>query len=280
MKKGVVITIIVVGVLLIGVIIWLATSLSKSNSEKDELANQARSSKTTIAPGPCDPCADTTQLRIDAEEAAKVAADAAKDAKQKKQAHQNLLKKCQPNFQNGDTSYVVIINKGTSSGTSGKRNTNSNAGNQQKSSTVTPGRQVSSSYTGPEQPVVVQDYTQSAAGAMQFVWNTQADANGRPNADKYWPHLENAANPAQYVPEAVSNGQRGYNVSMTSVPAFSTSYGYNLGEKLAWNLCSILDNPKFGGSTNVILGGDFTGWQWLPATIENVGGKSYYVVRW
>lgn len=278
MKKGVIAIIVIAGALLIGVIIWLAVSLNKSKSEKDALADQARSAQQTVAPAPS-PCADTAQMRLDAEAADKAAADAAKDAKAKNQALKNAIRKCQPNFANGDTSYVIIINQQT--GTTGnKSNNRSTDGNQQKSSTTKPGQQVSSSYEGADKPAVVQNYKQSSAGAQQFVWNIQADANGRPNGDKYWPHLENAANPAQYVPEAVSNGQRGYNVSMPSVPPFSTSYGYNLEEKVGWNLCNILDNPKFGGCTNVILGGDFTGWQWLPATIENVGGKSYYVVRW
>lgn len=278
MSKSMIALISVVAIILIGSIVMLSVLLNKANSEKNELA---KAGSSNVSPAPCDdPCADTTQLRLDAEQAEKIAADAAKDAKFKRQALKNVLKKCGPNFQNGDTSYVVIINKGASSGTSGKRNANSNAGNQQSSSATTPGRQVSSSYTGPEQPVVVQNYKQSSAGAQQFLWNIQADANGRPHQDKNWPHLEDAANPNKFVPEAVSNGQRGYNVSMVSVPEFSTSYGYDLSKQVMWILCSILDNPKFGAATNVVASGDFLGWAWQPATIENVGGKSYYVVRW
>lgn len=266
MNKTVIGIIVVVAVFLIGAIVWLGISLSKSNSEKEALADQARSAQN-VNPAPANPCADTAQMRLDAEAADKAAKDAAKDAATKKQALKNAIRKCQPNFANGDTSYVIIINQQA-------------AGSRKSGTRTTGGQQVSSSYEGADKPVVVQNYKQSSAGAMQFVWNIQADANGRPNGDKFWPHLESASNPAQYVPEAVSNGQRGYNVSMPSVPPFSTSYGYNLDEKVGWNLCSILENPKFGGCTNVILGGDFTGWQWLPATIENVGGKSYYVVRW
>jgi len=59
MKKGTIAIIVIAGVILTGVIIWLAVSLSKSNSEKDALAEQARSAQT-VAPAPS-PCADTAQ---------------------------------------------------------------------------------------------------------------------------------------------------------------------------------------------------------------------------
>lgn len=284
MKKGTIAIIVIAGVLLIGAIIWLATSLSKANAAK-EAAEKAANEKEPVGQTivmPADPCADTAQLRIDAEAANKAAKEAAKNAAEKQKKLRNALKKCQPNLQNGDTIYMITIPNHSGNKKSNRGNQGSGPANKQSSSSTTkPGQQVSSSYTGPDPVVITQDYKQSSAGATAFCWNIQADASGKPKGGKFWPHLE-GSDPRPFVPEAVSNGGTpvGYNLLMPSAPAFSLSYGHNDQEKVAWCLCSILDNPKFGGTTNVVCAGDLTGWQWLPATIENVGGKSYYVVRW